>query len=299
MIKKQRKPLVMVAIFFMLYWVIFSPNDSTDSNIEDVKVPHSDIAETVSAKPEPEAVAPEKSALKLKQQTLALLGEALRSKKVPVFTDYPGGKARKKVFFDYFRPIVEFSNKQVNLERSQIINWKDNVSHIDQTSMDKLSEITAKYYMPKFDSAKESDWDELLVRVDTVPVSLALAQGANESAWGTSRFARKGNNYYGQWCFSKGCGLVPLKRGSGEIHEVAKFANPADSVASYIKNINRHNAYKDLRKIRAKLRESSQPITGNALAEGLGHYSERGDAYIKELQSMIRFNKLGKYDLME
>jgi len=116
--------------------------------------------------------------------------------------------------------------------------------------------------------------------VDTIPPSLALAQAANESAWGTSRFARQAHNYYGQWCFEKGCGIVPDRRDANKSHEVAAFDSPRESVARYLHNLNSNSA----------------PVTGIALAAGLGKYSERGADYISELRSMIEFNKLSKYD---
>jgi len=137
---------------------------------------------------------------------------------------------------------------------------------------------------------------ELLIRVDTVPPSLALAQAAVESGWGTSRFAVQANNLFGQWCYEKGCGLVPSQRNSGANHEVAKFKNVSDAVYSYTRNINTHRAYKDLRMSRAALRADDETVTGHILAEGLLRYSERGEDYVHELQAVIRINKLAPYD---
>jgi Bax protein len=156
--------------------------------------------------------------------------------------------------------------------------------------------MAAYYRINNFDIENDDDWQELLARVNAIPVSLALAQAANESAWGTSRFAREANNFYGQWCFQKGCGLVPARRDKNKTHEVAAFKSPKESVERYIHNLNSHNAYKTLRKIRNRLRTENKLITGIELAEGLLHYSERGKEYIKELQSMIKFNKLTRFD---
>mgnify|MGYP002064425563 CR=1 FL=1 len=100
---------------------------------------------------------------------------------------------------------------------------------------------------------------ELRRRVDTVPIRLALAQAAKESGWGTSRFARKGNNFFGQWCYDEGCGLVPRARGEGRSHEVRAFDSPGDSVASYLRNINTHHGYRELRHARAGLRAAALP----------------------------------------
>jgi Bax protein len=139
----------------------------------------------------------------------------------------------------------------------------------------------------------------LLRRADIVPASLAIAQAANESAWGTSRFAKLGNNFFGQWCFSKGCGIVPKSRDTNKNHEVADFRSPADSVESYMLNLNTHDAYKPLRKIRQSLREEDKAVTGVALSYGLGKYSERGDEYGKEIREMISFNKLAVLDKLD
>src|SRR5690606_11880502 len=136
----------------------------------------------------------------------------------------------------------------------------------------------------------------LLRRVDVLPSSLVLAQAANESAWGTSRFAVEGNNYFGQWCFTEGCGLVPDRRLSEASHEVKAFTSAGESVEAYFMNINTFGAYQGLRLMREELRRSGQIIDGLTLAEGLESYSERGEEYIEELQSMIQFNELLERD---
>ena len=123
-----------------------------------------------------------------------------------------------------------------------------------------------------------------------------LTQAAMESAWGTSRFAREGNNLFGQWCYQPGCGIVPKRRREGQVHEVASFDVVDAAVASYLRNINSHRAYADLRAARADLRAANQPVTGNAMANHLLRYSERGLDYVEEIQSMIRVNKLAVLD---
>jgi len=149
----------------------------------------------------------------------------------------------------------------------------------------------------------------LLQRVDAVPASLVLAQAANESGWGTSRFARQGNNLFGIWCFKAGCGLKPLKRTPGLTHEVARFDSVEAGVRHYIHTINTHSAYADLRDIRARARQQAaqpellsvlgedelQRSMGEQLAEGLLAYSERGEEYVREIQAMIRVNELHRF----
>jgi Bax protein len=156
---------------------------------------------------------------------------------------------------------------------------------------------TAKHYKIKqFDFYTASDWKSLLARVDTIPPSLVIAQAANESAWGKSRFAKEANNYFGQHCYAVGCGIVPKQRKAGSIMEVAKFKSVEASIAAYMHNLNTHYTYKELREIRAKLRAAGKPVTGYALAAGLLDYSARGSAYVKSIRSIIKGFKLGQYD---
>ena len=150
----------------------------------------------------------------------------------------------------------------------------------------------AKQYRIKLKVTDQGFFSRLLSRVDSLPESLVLAQAANESAWGTSRFARQGNNLFGQWCFKPGCGLVPQARDDEAFHEVAKFSSVQGSINAYFANLNSHPAYEPVREIRGCLRQQQARVTGVALAEGLEQYSSRGYAYIDELQAMIRFNQL-------
>lgn len=137
----------------------------------------------------------------------------------------------------------------------------------------------------------------LLRRVDIVPPSLALAQAANESAWGTSRFAREGNNLFGQWCYTPGCGLVPMRRELGGRHEVKRFDWPYDSVASYVHNLNTHPAYRGFRQTRESLQDESQTLSGLALLDGLRSYSERGPEYLTAIRNIIVKNDLQSRDV--
>jgi len=144
-------------------------------------------------------------------------------------------------------------------------------------------------------STEDDDWQRiaelLLARVDVIPPKLALIQAAKESGWGTSRFARSANNLFGEWCFSEGCGVVPASRSEGRRHEVESFDSVQDAIASYVRNLNSHPSYAPLRERRAALRAAGEAPTALALADGLGRYSERGEAYVQEVKSMIRHNE--------
>jgi Bax protein len=132
----------------------------------------------------------------------------------------------------------------------------------------------------------------LLLHLDQIPASMVLAQAAMESAWGTSRFVRGGYNFFGQWCYREGCGMVPSERPQGASHEVKTFDDPRQAVYAYFRNINSHPAYKQVRKIRAQARQAGEAPSGLAMIAGLQQYSQRGQAYINELRSVIRFNDL-------
>jgi|TARA_B110000902_G_scaffold242894_1_gene294655 Bax protein len=203
---------------------------------------------------------------------------------IPDFASYTDVKQKKTAFFDYMYLLVLAENKKVMRDRRIVKAGEPS---------DKLRNICEKYSnnCEQIDQVKRN---ELLVRVDVIPPSLVLAQSANESAWGTSRFAKQGNNFFGQWCYSKGCGLVPLQRNAGTKHEVRKFDSPQQSVGGYIFNLNTGRAYSSLRKKRAIARANDDLPSGHDLASGLTKYSERGDEYVKEIRSMISYNKLVK-----
>ena len=190
------------------------------------------------------------------------------------------------------KSILQDRNKLISLEK------KDVLSNFDKIYLQGLS---AKYKLGKDKSVSDIDKQiiiKLLIKVDVIPPALILAQAANESAWGTSRFALQANNYFGIWCFSKGCGLVPNARTNGDTHEVRYFHSSTDSVTYYMLLLNSHKQYAELRNIRAVLRASSGELTAIKLAEGLGNYSERGEDYIRDLINLIQYNKLHeKYPL--
>lgn len=209
---------------------------------------------------------------------------------LPDFAAYTDVKAKKRAFFSFLEPLISQANHAVLLERQQILNWQDNA----QENPQELARLLKKYRVSASD--KTQQLNELAEKVQTIPPSLVMAQAANESAWGTSRFSRLGNNLFGQWCFTQGCGIVPSSRNSGASHEVAKFSSPAESVASYIRNLNSHPSYEPLRRLRTQELQQQGYSSGNTLAAGLLKYSERGEEYVKEIRAMIRHNQLSRLD---
>ncbi|MGS2723456.1 glucosaminidase domain-containing protein [Porticoccus sp. GXU_MW_L64] len=213
----------------------------------------------------------------------------------PAFINLPAGSERKQAFVAYLLPLVEAENARINSQRTALQCLLGKSQGLSSREQNWLQTLASEYRVTEFAPNKENTWQALLRKVDRLPASLVLAQGANESAWGTSRFAREANNLFGLWCFEPGCGLVPLNRPQGSTYEVQRFVAPEDSVRSYMRTLNSHRAYQPLRAIRA---QAAVP-TGVALAEGLGEYSIRGEAYIEELQQMIRYNQWQGYDAGE
>jgi len=204
-------------------------------------------------------------------------------------------RARKARFFDMLRPLVQAENKRIMevrkslLELSRKADRKTNPYSSEE--MDMIYPQAAKYRVPLSDNPDAAFWALLLKRLDKVPVELALAQAANESAWGTSRFAKDGNNYFGQWCYKEGCGIVPARRNVGSSHEVKVFSSAAESVRAYIYNLNTSTAYKRLRSLRKHMRRSGVKLNATLLAGGLSTYSERGAEYVKSIRVLIRRNQ--------
>lgn len=198
---------------------------------------------------------------------------------------------RKEAFFNTLMPLVVFENQRIAWQRAQLLQAKALLDAGQElVSKDqKLVADIARYYGLQW-PLTDSEWLTLLRRTDQVPIDLVLMQAANESAWGTSRFAQEGNNLFGQWCFSVGCGLVPERRVPGMNHEVRRFGTVLDSVQAYMRNINTHRAYRQLRLIRQNLREDGVEATGIDLAPGLISYSERRQAYVDEVIWMINSN---------
>lgn len=213
---------------------------------------------------------------------------------IPDFSSYTDIGKKKNDFFAFLLPKVKKANDNILVERRALLSLTNGLPDLSNSQQSTLANLKEKYEVNIEDNAQAIA--ELTKRIDIIPASLALAQAANESAWGTSRFAQDGNNLFGQWCYVKGCGLVPKRRTGKQTHEVAKFDNILASIESYMRNLNSQVAYEKLRNLRAEAREGENQITGISLAKGLWGYSTRREAYIKEIQAMIRHNNLQQFN---
>jgi Bax protein len=221
---------------------------------------------------------------------LITLVVASRIGNLPDMTDYTDVAERKAAFFDYLTPIIESQNLAILEERKTLTE----ISRKMETDEKLL--FFDKHKLKWLADRYQVGWDkknipklvkELESRIDSVPISLVLVQAAKESGWGTSKFARQGNNLFGQWCYRSGCGIVPDKRTAGARHEVRVFDSVSDAVEGYLHNINSGKPYASLRDIRARLRRAGKKPDGSSLAEGLLFYSQRRQAYVDEIKMML------------
>ena len=200
---------------------------------------------------------------------------------------------RKKLFINTLLPIIFVENRKILEERKRILDWW-NQSGGEVVSREFwpnwLFELSDKY------NYTESSLGSLLIRVDIVPLSLALSQAAIESGWGSSRYMNEGNAIFGQYTYDSENGIKPKDRARGKNFFVKRFSTLSESVRSYLKNINTHLAYEDFRQERRKLRMNGESLSGNILVNFLKNYSERGLAYVDDLKLLIETNNFMKFD---
>ena len=191
-------------------------------------------------------------------------------------------RAKKMAFFQFMGPIIRAENYRIQILRRRIQSAQAGFGNPDW-----VVAVAAEYKV----TWTGWEWVDLLKRVDITPLFLVLAQSANESDWGQSRFAQQGNNMFGQWCFTKGCGMVPKYRDANASHEVATYDTVNASVRAYMKNLNTSAAYDALRDMRWLARLRGVHPQAMPVSAGLAPYSERGKAYVSDIQSMIRKNR--------
>ncbi len=214
---------------------------------------------------------------------------------LPAFHEIEQVAEKKQEFFDYLTPIIRAENDRIRAQRTRLLEIAEAHRQGDPPGWQdrRFLEELAEYARLDAEAlSMEELFAGLAKRIDVIPRSLVLVQAAKESGWGSSRFARRANNLFGQWCYDPGCGMVPQNRPAGRSHEVRSFDTVREAVTSYVRNLNTHPSYADLREVRADLRRTATPLSGVRLAEGLQRYSERGEVYVREVQSMIRQNDL-------
>ena len=195
---------------------------------------------------------------------------------------------KKETFIKIVLPLIVAENEKILDDRKKlkILSEKKFTSDIEkQWLRQKLLEY----------KVKKGDLDQLMLRMDMIPVSIALAQAAKESGWGTSRFALEGNAIFGQWTWD-GQGIAPLKRDDNKKHKILKFPILRASVKAYKNNLNTHKSYFKFREKRKSLRNKKKNITGLDLTDTLKNYAQTGSEYTKILNQIITQNRLSDFE---
>lgn len=206
--------------------------------------------------------------------------------------------ARQDAFIKFMTPKIQYANQQIIDTRARIlsilIEWQTS-GYLSKNDAHWLSNVAYVYQIKGFNVNNDEDIHELLLRVDSIPTNLVLAQAANESAWGTSRFAIHADNFFGQHCSVPGCGIPVRSSHNGTVVEVQKFKNVQDAVTNYLYNINTNSAYSNFRNVRYQMRlNGDKKLSGFRLAPSLSRYSSLGQDYVTRIQDMIA--NLNKYD---
>ncbi len=206
---------------------------------------------------------------------------------------------RKAFFFKAVLPLILQVNEETLKARRRLwsLRYRASLGH-PLSAVDRLwlAMMAERYKDKKTKGGVTGKLTRLLMKVDVIPPSLALAQAAEESGWGGSRFAREGNAIYGQRTWNSQGGLTPREREEGKTHKVRAFPSILDSVRAYVLNLNTHRSYRGLRETRAVLRRIGAPLDGMVLAGRLGGYSVRGAKYVETIRALIDANKLRRLD---
>jgi len=205
---------------------------------------------------------------------------------------------KKNIFISILLPIALRGNELVLEEREFI---KDAISSNDLSQIEYFSKRYKIKDYKKINFAKlsvkqvEEIKSKLLIKVNKIPISMILAQAIIESGWGSSRFAKEGNALFGEWTWQKGIGIKPQEKLDAN-YAVKNFNNISASLNSYILNLNRHEAYNEMRSYRNKKYRNGDPITGYEVANFLSGYAEIGYQYVTKVKDMIKFNKLERFE---
>ena len=197
-------------------------------------------------------------------------------------------RERKELFIQIILPLILEENKKIRLERKTLFS----ILNKNNNSEEEKNWLKSKF---KQYGVRNRDLATLKIRMDEVPVSLAIAQAAKETGWGTSRFAQEGNALFGQWTYS-GDGIKPAGSDSEDTHKVMKFKILKASVRAYQRNLNTHKSYREFRKVRAIQRDVFGTLNSIELVNYLDKYAETGKEYIKILKKIIEQNKLKDFD---
>jgi Bax protein len=226
--------------------------------------------------------------------SLILGGCGGRFGKLPDFASIDDVAEMKQAFYEFLQPVVAYENERIRAQRRELAELREVLAageELGWLQRRRLRALAEEYELEWNRKESAAIVDRLWRRVDVIPAELALVQAAKESGWGRSRVAVDYSNLFGHWCYEPGCGVVPERRAANARHELASFDSVEESVRRYMNNLNTHERYRELRRLRAERRRAERQVTGPALAPGLLGYSERGEPYVREVLSMMQQNR--------
>ncbi|OUW95168.1 MAG: hypothetical protein CBD97_03185 [Pelagibacteraceae bacterium TMED237] len=242
--------------------------------------------------------------IKLKPINPKIVSEIKKNLDLNSFTnlsdsDFDDLKLSKRNFVKTVLPIIINENQNILITRNFIYDLRKKLQTfktLNNNEVRKLNNIAEKFNIKYLNKHKLDLVDEILDNVDVIPNSIALAQAAIESGWGKSRFAQEYNALFGEYTYDQNRGVVPLEREFGHKHLIKSFASYDNSVSSYFRNINSHNAYKDFRAVRNIMRLKNNFSDINLLVNNLHSYA-KDENYVKTLKAVIQKNNFDKFDL--
>ena len=224
----------------------------------------------------------------------------INNKSQLTFPDWKNNFTNKKIkFIETVLPLIALENNKNLLERKKLLKIKDFLTlekTLNKNNLTYLNNISKKYKIPFKNKHKIDLLNELLLTVNVIPNSIVLAQAANESGWGTSRFAKDYNALFGQYTYDESNGVIPFQREEGKKHLIKNFTSINKSVESYFININSHYAYKKFRELRSQITDFNNDFNIRILTNALDVYAE-DKLYVDTINNIIDSNNLNQFDL--
>ncbi|MDP8269345.1 MAG: glucosaminidase domain-containing protein [Candidatus Tenebribacter davisii] len=212
---------------------------------------------------------------------------------VPSFTGTSTYDERTQSFFDFLSPIVKAENSYIMRDRIRLLKLIKKFANnkLNEDDINWIDKKAQYYKLSHFSHNDPEDLANLLTRIDIIPELLVMSQAAIESAHGTSNFAKRANNLFGMRTLSPNRGIIPKRRPKNRHFYVAKYDTVNQSIQSYLRNLNTHGAYKDLRDMRQEFRQTEKPLDAYKLVNGLKKYSTEGDIYIQKIRRTMKKNE--------
>ncbi len=209
---------------------------------------------------------------------------------LPEFSSSLTYDERIQSFFDFLHPIIKAENSSILYDRTKLIQLiaKSEKGNLKIKDINWINEKAQYYKLQNFSHKHQNDLSFLLTRIDVIPELMVMSQAAIESAYGTSGFAKRANNLFGMRTLSPDNGIIPKRRPKGAHFFIAKYDTVNKSIQCYLRNLNTHKAYNDLRETREDFHKNNKPIDAYMLANGLTKYSSEGNVYVQKIRRTMK-----------